>query len=148
MLSLALPPHAPVAKCWRLNARLLTYKDILAEIEATITQFLEPNDAPEVTVATLWEALKAVVRGQFTAIAARVNKARQTKRQQLEDDIRTLEATYGRSVSLVMRRQIATLRKQLRALDGDRAEYALLWTKQKYYAGVIGRNAYWLTGFG
>ncbi|KAJ1117967.1 hypothetical protein NDU88_006162 [Pleurodeles waltl] len=32
-----------------------------------------------------------------------------------------------------MRRQISTLHKQLHALDGDRAEYALLRTKQRYY---------------
>ncbi|KAJ1153591.1 hypothetical protein NDU88_006350 [Pleurodeles waltl] len=34
-----------------------------------------------------------------------------------------------------MRRQIATLSKQLRALNSGRAEYALLQTKQKSYAG-------------
>ncbi|KAJ1217077.1 hypothetical protein NDU88_004672 [Pleurodeles waltl] len=76
------------------------------------------------------------------------NRARRIKRQQLEDDIRNLEATHGQTGSLVMQRQIATLRKQLRALDSDRAEYALLRTKQKYYAGVIGRAAYWLTSSG
>ncbi|KAJ1117968.1 hypothetical protein NDU88_006163 [Pleurodeles waltl] len=31
-LSLASPSHAWVAKCWRLNARLLTYEDILIEM--------------------------------------------------------------------------------------------------------------------
>ncbi|KAJ1186039.1 hypothetical protein NDU88_002824 [Pleurodeles waltl] len=90
---------------------------------------------PEVGVSVLWEALKAVVRGQFIAIAARLNRARRMKRQQLEDDIRSLEASHGRSGSLVMRRQLNTLRKQLRALGGDRAEYALLRTKLRYYAG-------------
>ncbi|KAJ1186666.1 hypothetical protein NDU88_003447 [Pleurodeles waltl] len=33
-----------------------------------------------------------------------------------------------------MRRQLTTHRKQLRALDEDKAEYALLQTKQKFYA--------------
>ncbi|KAJ1166457.1 hypothetical protein NDU88_006860 [Pleurodeles waltl] len=69
------------------------------------------------------------------AITARLNRAQRTKRQQLEDDIQTLEATHGRSGSLVTQRQIATLRKQLHALDGYRAEYALLRTKQRHYAG-------------
>ncbi|KAJ1140137.1 hypothetical protein NDU88_006497 [Pleurodeles waltl] len=58
-----------------------------------------------------------------------------SSQQQLEDDIRSLEASHRRSGSLMRRQQINTLRKQLRALDGDRAEYALLWTKQRYYAG-------------
>ncbi|KAJ1119870.1 hypothetical protein NDU88_008054 [Pleurodeles waltl] len=135
---LAFPPHAPIAKCWRLNTRLLAYKGIIAETEVAITQYLEANDTPEVRAATLWEALKAVIRGQFIAMAARLNNARWTKWQQLEDEIRTLEATHSQSGSLATQRQIATLRKQLRALDDDRAEYALLQTKQKYYTGAIG----------
>ncbi|KAJ1083195.1 hypothetical protein NDU88_003355 [Pleurodeles waltl] len=99
-------------------------------------------------VATLWETVKAVIRGHFIGIAARFNKAWRTKRQQLEDDIRLLEATHGRSGSLAMQRQITTLRKQLRALDSDRVEYALLRTKQKYYTGAIRRDIYWPIGFG
>ncbi|KAJ1163977.1 hypothetical protein NDU88_004424 [Pleurodeles waltl] len=134
-LSLAFPPHAPIAKCWCLNTGLLAYKDTLAEIEVAITQYLLANDTPEVSAATLWEALKAVIRGQFIATSARLNKARQIKWQQLEDQIRTLETTHSVSGSLEMRRQIATLRKQLRTMGGDRAEYALLRTKQKYYTG-------------
>ncbi|KAJ1106246.1 hypothetical protein NDU88_003649 [Pleurodeles waltl] len=47
MLSLALELYAPVAKCWPLNARLLTYKDILKEIEVTISHYLQENDTPE-----------------------------------------------------------------------------------------------------
>ncbi|KAJ1090617.1 hypothetical protein NDU88_003747 [Pleurodeles waltl] len=47
MLLLALPPHAPAAKCWCLNTRLLIYKDILAEIEDTIKHYLDANDTPE-----------------------------------------------------------------------------------------------------
>ncbi|KAJ1155596.1 hypothetical protein NDU88_008325 [Pleurodeles waltl] len=138
-LSLAFPPHAPAAKRWRLKTRLLTYNDILTEIEDTIIHYLEVNDNPKVSVATLWENIKAVIRGQFTV--ARLNNAQRIKHQQLEDDIRNLETTYGRTGSLVMRRQIATLRKQLRVLDGDRVDYALLGTKQKFYAGVIGQAA-------
>ncbi|KAJ1090835.1 hypothetical protein NDU88_003963 [Pleurodeles waltl] len=114
------------------------YKDTLAETEVAITQYLVANDTPEVSAATLWEALKAVIRGQIIAIVARLNKARRTKRQQLEDEIRTLEATHNGSWSLATWRQIATLRKQLRALDGNRVEYALLRTKQKYYTGRPG----------
>ncbi|KAJ1090851.1 hypothetical protein NDU88_003979 [Pleurodeles waltl] len=130
-LSLAAPSHDSVAKSLRLNARLLTYEDILDETEGTIRHYLEPNDIPGVGMLLLWEALKAVVRGQFISIAARFIRARRMKCQQLENDIRSLEASHGSSGSLMMQRQINTLRNQLRALDGDRAEYALLQTKQR-----------------
>ncbi|KAJ1138662.1 hypothetical protein NDU88_005043 [Pleurodeles waltl] len=55
--------------------------------------------------------------------------------QQLEDDIKALEVAQRQAGSLATRRQLTTLRKQLRALDEDKAEYALLQIKQKFYAG-------------
>ncbi|KAJ1167897.1 hypothetical protein NDU88_008282 [Pleurodeles waltl] len=107
----------------------------LAETEDTIKHYLDTNDTPEVSVATLWKTLKAVIRGHGIAIAVSLNKARREKRQQLEDDIRSLDVTHGRTGYLVVRRQLRTLRKQLQTLDGNKAEYTLLQTKQKYYAG-------------
>ncbi|KAJ1208912.1 hypothetical protein NDU88_004294 [Pleurodeles waltl] len=132
---LALSLHVPDAKRWRRNTRLLTYKDTLAEIEDTIKRYLDTNDSPEVSVATLWETLKAVIRRQFIVIAARLNRARWEKCHQLEDDIRSLKVTHGRTGSLVVRRQLITLRKQMRALEGDKTEYTLLRNKHKYYTG-------------
>ncbi|KAJ1192202.1 hypothetical protein NDU88_001514 [Pleurodeles waltl] len=84
-------------------------------------------------IATLWETLKVVVRGQIIVIAARQNTVRCDKRQQLEDDIQALEETHRQS--LAVRRQLAIQRKQLRALDEGKEEYALLRTKQKFYTG-------------
>ncbi|KAJ1130365.1 hypothetical protein NDU88_008718 [Pleurodeles waltl] len=46
-----------------------------------------------------------------------------------------MEAAHSRTGSLAVRRQLTALRKQLRSLYGDRMEYALLRTKQKFYTG-------------
>ncbi|KAJ1210572.1 hypothetical protein NDU88_005934 [Pleurodeles waltl] len=46
-----------------------------------------------------------------------------------------MEAAHSRTGSLAVRRRLTALRKQLRALDGDRADNALLWTKQTFYVG-------------
>ncbi|KAJ1207750.1 hypothetical protein NDU88_003140 [Pleurodeles waltl] len=66
---------------------LLTYEDTLTQIRDTVSHFLAVNDTPETNIATVWETLKAVVRGQFKAIAARQNALRRDKRQQLEGEI-------------------------------------------------------------
>ncbi|KAJ1154816.1 hypothetical protein NDU88_007559 [Pleurodeles waltl] len=76
-----------------------------------------------------------VVRGQFIAIAARQNAQCHDKRQQLEGDIWALEETHRQSGSLAVTRQLTIKRKELRALDEDKAEYALLRTKQKFCTG-------------
>ncbi|KAJ1126968.1 hypothetical protein NDU88_005374 [Pleurodeles waltl] len=102
---------------------------MLAEIRDTISYFLTVNDTPTTNIAIIWEMLKAVIRCQFIAIAARQNAARRNKRQQLEDDIRALEVTHRQTGSLAVRQQLTTQRKQLRALDNDKAEYALLHHK-------------------
>ncbi|KAJ1091896.1 hypothetical protein NDU88_005010 [Pleurodeles waltl] len=90
---------------------------------------------PTTSITTLWETLEVVARGHRIAIAARLNTARCEKRQRLEDEIRVMEATHSRTGSLAVKRQLTALRKQLRSLDGDRAEYALFRTNQKFYAG-------------
>ncbi|KAJ1175287.1 hypothetical protein NDU88_000575 [Pleurodeles waltl] len=128
-LSLTLSAHKPGRRQWRLNTRLLAYEDTLTEIKDTVSHFLAENDTPDTSIVTFWETLKVVVRGQFIAIAGRQNALRRDKRQQLEDDIRALEETHGQSGSLAVRRQLAVQRKQLRALDEGKAEYALLRTK-------------------
>ncbi|KAJ1209461.1 hypothetical protein NDU88_004839 [Pleurodeles waltl] len=101
-------------------------RDIAADIKDpkkdTASHFLAENDTPETSIATLWENLKVVVRGQFIAIAARQNALRRDKRQQLEDDIRALEETHRQSGSLAVRRQLAVQRKQLGALDEGKAK--------------------------
>ncbi|KAJ1188230.1 hypothetical protein NDU88_004993 [Pleurodeles waltl] len=96
------------------------------------SHFLTMNDTPTTNIVTLWETLKAVIRGQFIAIAARQNAV---KRQQLEDDIQALEVTHRQTGCLVVRRQLTIQQKQLRALDEDKVEYALLRTNQKFYTG-------------
>ncbi|KAJ1117428.1 hypothetical protein NDU88_005628 [Pleurodeles waltl] len=92
-LSVMLPAYKPSRLQWRLNTRLITYEDTLAEIRDTISHFLTMNDTPTINIATLWETLKAVVRGQFIVIAERQNAIRCDEHQQLEDDMRALEVT-------------------------------------------------------
>ncbi|KAJ1190986.1 hypothetical protein NDU88_000303 [Pleurodeles waltl] len=101
----------------------------------TVSHLLVVNDTPETSIATLWDTIKPVVRGQFIAIAARQNALHHDKRQQLEGDIRALEETHRQSGFLAVRRQLTIQRKQLRALDEDKAKYVLLHTKQKFYTG-------------
>ncbi|KAJ1083844.1 hypothetical protein NDU88_003999 [Pleurodeles waltl] len=129
--------HRPrtMAKTVPRRGTLLRVYPKLAEIRNAVSHFLSVNDVPETNIATLWETIKAVVRSQFIAIAARQNALRHARHQQLEGDIRALEETHRQSGSLAVRRQLTTQRKQLRALDEDKPAYALLRTKQKFYTG-------------
>ncbi|KAJ1083360.1 hypothetical protein NDU88_003519 [Pleurodeles waltl] len=92
----------------------------------------QPSQAPVVGV---WEALKAVVRGHFIALAAHANTLRKEKRHQLEAQIKELEERHTGVGAGETQRQLGVARKELRALDIDAAEHAMLCTKQMYYVG-------------
>ncbi|KAJ1167340.1 hypothetical protein NDU88_007732 [Pleurodeles waltl] len=52
---------------------------------------------------------------------------------QLEAKVKELEERHRKTDSMVTIRQLTVTRKQLKALDTDRAQHALLRTKQQYY---------------
>ena len=47
---------------------LLNHQQVTEEIKREIKKFLETNDNENITTQNLWDAAKAVLRGEFTAI--------------------------------------------------------------------------------
>ena len=50
---------------WRLNTTLLNNQEITEEIKEEIKNYLETNDNENMTTQNLWDAAKAVLRGEF-----------------------------------------------------------------------------------
>ena len=59
---------------WRLNNTLLNNQEITEEIEEEIKKYLETNDSENTMTQNLWDAAKAVLRGNFIAIQAYLKK--------------------------------------------------------------------------
>ena len=59
---------------WRLNNTLLNNQAITEEIKEEIKKYLETNDNENMTNQNLWEAAKAVLRGNFVAIHSYLKK--------------------------------------------------------------------------
>ncbi|KAF3839709.1 hypothetical protein F7725_018426 [Dissostichus mawsoni] len=57
-------------RVWRLNPRLLAEKNFVDFINTQIDFFLETNESPEISYFTLWETMKAYVRGQVISYNA------------------------------------------------------------------------------
>lgn len=59
---------------WRINSDILNNSQIKQTLENEIKSYVEINDNEEVTPSTVWDALKAVVRGQIISITSNLKK--------------------------------------------------------------------------
>ncbi|KAJ1132238.1 hypothetical protein NDU88_010565 [Pleurodeles waltl] len=132
-LQFTVPALRKGLRLWRLNTKLFTYAEVCTEIRYTIRSYLALNDTPETSVAGIQEALQAVVRGQFIAIAERANTLWKEKCQQLEAKVKDLEERHKGTGAGDARHQLGVALKELKALDMYVAEHAMLRTKQIYY---------------
>ena len=59
---------------WRLNNTFLNNKQVTKEIKTEIKKFLETNDNENITTQSLWNAAKAVLKGNFIVIQSYLKK--------------------------------------------------------------------------
>ena len=59
---------------WRLNNTFLNNQQVTEEIKREIRKFLETNDNENTITQNLWDAAKAVLRGNFIAIQSYLKK--------------------------------------------------------------------------
>ena len=59
---------------WRLNNTLLNNQQITEEIKKEIKICIETNENENTTTQNLWDTIKALLRGKFTAIQAYLKK--------------------------------------------------------------------------
>ena len=64
---------------WKLNNLLQNYCWANNEIKAEINKFFETNENKNTTYQNLWDAVKAVFRGKFTALNAHRKKQEGSK---------------------------------------------------------------------
>ena len=75
---------------WRLNNMLLNNQQIMEEIKKEIKISLETNEN-ENTTQNLWDSLKAVLRGRFTALQAYLKKQEKNQINNLTLHLKQLE---------------------------------------------------------
>ena len=59
---------------WRLNNTLLNNEEITEEIKEEINKYLETNNNENMMIQNLWDAAKAILRGNFIAIQSCLKK--------------------------------------------------------------------------
>jgi len=122
-------PHAP----WKMNSHLLTENKFCEYLKDQISLYFEINDNPDTTPSFLWEAFKAYIRGCIISFEASRRKVNKTKLKELEDQIKSLDIENAHSPSIILHRQIATLKYEYNKIVSAKLSKAFLYTRQKYF---------------
>lgn len=144
ILSLRLSPEKP-AKLWRLNVSLLNNPKIVQDIKDELKNFLEHNDNDEVSVSTLWDAAKAVLRGKIIALSSKLKKERERLQSDWEESIKNLEQQHKQTKDDSILKSLSQNKQRLNDLLTHKAEGALRFSNQKFYE--LGNQASRLLAF-
>lgn len=79
---------------WKLNSSILNSTLIKEELEEEIHNYFDLNDTGEVEPPMLWDAFKAVMRGNIIAISSRIKKEREETLNNLQLQLRQLQRQH------------------------------------------------------
>lgn len=132
-LELYFPALRKKTPTWVFNKTLLLQDHIVLEVKEKIVQYFKENDNGEVSEFTVWEAMKAVLRGQLIAIGAREKRGKQLIIEQLKKEIQELERQHKLTCNRRVFKQLLSKRKALEAFDDNRIQRDLMYTRQRLW---------------
>ena len=114
--------------------------------EATTLYFGENENSVESAI-TLWEAYKAVLKGQTVSFIAGHNKEKRAKLNELEEELLSLERSAVESTETGNMHQVKIKRKEYRDIAEEAAKYSARATQHRIYeAGdKAGKLLAWLS---
>lgn len=118
---------------WRFNSRLLSSDDFVQCISSQITTFIEINKTPDISASTLWETLKAYLRGSIISYTAFERKTREAELSRLTQKIGELDRIYAANPSPDLYKERLTLQANFNICSTQKEEEMLLRSRFKYY---------------
>ena len=95
---------------WRLNNTLLNNQWINNQIKREIKQYIETNENNSTKPQLLWDAVKVVLSGKYTAIKAYLKKEEQSQMNGLMPQLSKLEKEEKMRPKVSRRRDIIKIR--------------------------------------
>uniref|UniRef100_A0A3P9H232 Reverse transcriptase domain-containing protein n=1 Tax=Oryzias latipes TaxID=8090 RepID=A0A3P9H232_ORYLA len=91
LMTLRIPTSCNSYRPWRFNNTLLSDEKFTKFISSEITFFFKCNLTPGISLSTVWESLKAYLRGQIISYCAQQKKSNNQKLDNLTKDIFKLD---------------------------------------------------------
>ena len=101
---------------WRLNYTLLNNQQITEEIKICI----EKNENENTTTQSLWDTVKAVLRGRFIAIQAYLKKQEKSQINNLTLHLKQLEKEEMKNPSVSRRKELLKIIAKINAKESKR----------------------------
>ena len=118
---------------WRFNPLLLSSPGFKEYIKKNLREFLEINDNGEVSDSTLWESLKATIRGYIISFETSKKKAKSKRLKEIEHEMIHLEQIYKTSLQQSDYKKILKLKSEYNSALGGEISSLLLKMRQKHF---------------
>ena len=118
---------------WNLNNRLLSSERFCTFISEKIEQFIQNNKTDSTSPSLLWEACKAVIRGEIISYSARECKQGRQRQNELMDAILQFDRQHPSPLSPTLQTERLKLQTEFDLITTNKAEFMLRRTKCTYY---------------
>ena len=98
---------------WRLNNTLLNNQQINEEVKEEIKKYLQTNDNESMMNQNLWDAAKAVPRGNFIAIHSYLKKQETSHIKKLNLHLKQLEKEEQKNPKVSRRKELIKIRSEI-----------------------------------
>ena len=118
---------------WRLNNSLLKDQGFCKYITEKISMYIKTNDSGDVKDSTLWEALKAVIRGDIISYETSERKRTRSKLVEIQNSLTNLENSYKIAPDAELLNRIVALRYEYNDLLSKDVIKLLTHMRQKHF---------------
>ena len=118
---------------WRLNPLLLSEETFVNFITSEIKQFLVINQTPGMSSLTVWESLKAYLRGQIISYSAHIKKTESARLKVLVDEMLKIDKLNSLTPSAETMKKRMSLQTEFDLLTTRQAEYLISKSRHGSY---------------
>ena len=108
---------------------LLNNQEITEEIKGEIKKYLETNDNENTMIQNLWDAAKAVLRGELIAIQSYLKKQEKSQINNLTLHLKELEKEEQTKAKVSRGKEIIKIRAEINEIETKKASLVAQWLR-------------------
>ena len=133
VMQLCFPEFVPPHRAWRLNTGLLSDEDFIKFVSVNIDVFLETNMESGTSIGTVWEALKAYLRGLIISYTASTNRVRTKRMNDLVHFIKDIDQRHAEASSADLYKERIALQTEYDSLASAHIQGLYLRSRMTHY---------------